>query len=52
MFADYSIREMLYELKKIRIVEMKNGKRVLTEISKRQRRIFKTLEVDVPTLNT
>lgn len=52
MFSDYSIREMLYELKKIRIVEMKNGKRVLTEISKRQRRIFKTLEVDVPTLNT
>jgi transposase len=45
MFADYSMRELLYELKKIRLVEMKSGKQVLTEISKRQRKIFKTLDI-------
>lgn len=52
LFSDYSIRELLYELKKIRVVEMANGKRVLTEISGRQRKIFTTLEIDVPVLET
>ncbi len=52
MFSDYSMRELLYELKKIRVVEMVNGKRVLTEISKRQRQIFTTFDIDVPTLKT
>ena len=52
LFARYSVRELLYELKKIRLVEMKNGTQVLTEISKRQKHIFKTFEMDVPIVKT
>lgn len=52
MFTTYSLREVLGELKKIRVVEMANGKRVLTEISKRQRQIFELLEIDMPVLKT
>lgn len=52
LFATYSVREMLCELKKIRLVEMKNGTRVLTEISKRQKEIFKAFKLQPPTLKT
>lgn len=52
LFAHYSLRELLCELKKIRVVEMANGKHVLTEISKRQQEIFKLLEIDAPVLKT
>jgi hypothetical protein len=52
LFRHYSMREVLHELKKIRVVEMANGKRVLTEISKRQRHIFHTLAIELPVLST
>jgi transposase len=52
MFATYSLRELLYELKKIRVIEMANGNRVLTEISKQQRKIFTSIEIDLPVLKT
>src|SRR5436305_14677027 len=35
LFKYYSIREIMYELKKLRIVELHNGSSYLTEISKR-----------------
>lgn len=50
LFAEYSVREMLYELKKLRVVEMLNGKCLLTEVSKRQREIFEAFDIAVPTL--
>jgi transposase len=49
LFRRYSVRELLYELKKLRLVEMNNGKQVLTECSKRQKEIFKVFQVSVPT---
>jgi transposase len=52
MFRRYSVRELLYELKKLRLVEMNNGKQVLTECSKRQKEIFKEFQVPVPTIET
>jgi transposase len=52
LFKHYSIKELLYELKKLRIVEMYNGASYLTEISKRQREIFNKLEVKIPTIGT
>jgi transposase len=50
LFAKYSVRELLYELKKLRVVEMLNGQCLLTEISKRQREIFKAFDIAVPKL--
>jgi transposase len=50
LFLEYSVRELLYELKKLRVVEMVNGKCVLTEVSKRQRHIFNVFDIAVPTL--
>jgi hypothetical protein len=52
LFASYSVRELLCELKKIRLVEMKNGTRVLTEISKHQKDLFKAFKLQPPTLNS
>ena len=40
LFKHYSIKEIMYELKKLRIVEMHNGLSYLTAISKRQRELF------------
>ena len=52
VFTHYSVRELLYELKKIRLVEMNNGTHVLTEISKQQKQIFTTFEIAVPIAKT
>lgn len=52
LFKRYTVREMLYELRKLRLVEMSNGKRVLTELSKRQKEIFKKFDIAFPSLNT
>jgi transposase len=48
LFKHYSIKEIMYELKKLRIVEMHNGLSYLTEISKRQRELYSKLEVKTP----
>ncbi len=50
VFRELSVRELLFELKKIRIVELYDGSHVLTEISKRQRRIFKAFNIEPPLL--
>jgi hypothetical protein len=52
LFKYYSLREIMYELKKLKIVEMQNGTSYLTELSKRQREIFSKLEVNIPTLHS
>jgi transposase len=52
LFKRYSVREIMYELKKIRIVEMTNGKSYLTEISKRQKEIFNKFGVETPNIET
>lgn len=48
----YSVRELLCELKKLRLVEMQNGTKVLTEISRRQKDIFKAFKLPPPTVKT
>jgi transposase len=52
LFKYYSIREIMYELKKLRIVEMTNGISYLTEISKRQRELYSKLGVKTPAIGT
>jgi len=52
LFKQYSVREIMYELKKIKVVEMCDGKLYLTEISKRQKDIFKAFKLEIPTIGT
>jgi transposase len=51
LFKIYSVKEIIFELKKLRTVEMLNGKSYLTEVSKKQRNIFETFNINVP-INT
>ena len=46
----YTLEEVMYELKKLKIIELRNQRRVLTEITKTQKELFKKLVNEVPTL--
>ena len=48
LYSKYTIPEVFFELKKLRRVEMTNGKEYLTEVSKKQRTLFEKFEVPVP----
>jgi transposase len=52
LFKRYSVREIMYELKKLRMVEMNNGNFYLTEVSKRQKEIFNKFDVEIPSVET
>ncbi|MFH0734602.1 MAG: IS1634 family transposase [bacterium] len=44
----YTVKELIYELKKLRIVTMSDEKHFITEISKHQREIFNAFELQMP----
>ena len=46
----YTLEEIMYELKKLKMIQLQNRKNVLTEISKTQKELFKKLVNDLPTL--
>lgn len=47
LFKSYTIKELLYELRKIKINHIaKDGRRMVSEISKKQKNIFKNFEID------
>ena len=48
LYNKYTIPEVFFELKKLRVVKMTNGKEYLTEVSKKQRTLFEKFEVPVP----
>jgi len=48
LFQKYSVKELIFELKKLRTVEMTDGKSFLTEVSKRQKDILKSFDLGVP----
>ena len=48
LYKTYTLSEVFFELKKLWIVTLTNGKSYLTEISKRQRNLFEKFEVPVP----
>jgi len=45
---DLSVQELMYELKKIKLIHLGEKKTVITEISKRQRELFAAFEIDLP----
>jgi len=48
LYKDYTIEEMMYELKKIKMIELENGKKIITEISKKGRTLFKNFGIELP----
>ena len=48
LFKTYTLSEVFFELKKLRVVTLTNGKSYLTEVTKRQRNLFEEFEVQVP----
>ena len=48
LYKTYTLSEVFYELKKLRVVTLNSGKSYLTEVSKKQRFLFEQFEVPVP----
>ncbi len=48
LFKQYTVKEMIYKLKNLRVVEMNNKKQFLTEVSKKQKDIFKKFNLRIP----
>ena len=46
----YTVEEVMYELKKLKMIELTNQRRVLTEITKTQKDLFKKLVNEVPVM--
>ncbi|NOZ63608.1 MAG: hypothetical protein GXO71_01435 [Caldiserica bacterium] len=44
----YTKREIIYELKKLKMIQHKNGLNILTELAKRAREIFKAFNIKLP----
>jgi len=48
LYKNWTVAELLMELKKIKLITMANGKTVLTEVSKKQRSLLTTFGVELP----
>lgn len=48
LYKNWTVTELLMELKKIKLITLGNGKMVLTEISKKQRTLLQDLGVELP----
>ena len=49
LYKSYTISEVFNELKKLKVVTLKNGKGYLTEVTRRQRTIFEKFNIPIPT---
>ncbi len=50
LIKKYTIEEVMFEMKKLKIIELENGRQMLTEISKTQKELFVKLINEVPKL--
>jgi len=48
LYKNYSLSEVSYELKKLKVVRLNNGKTFLTELLKRQRTLFEQFDLSIP----
>ena len=48
LYKQWSVAEVLAELKKLRRIEMSSGRTYLTEITKKQRTLFEKLNIPIP----
>lgn len=49
IYRKYSFHELMAELKKLKMIVFKDGKKMLTEITSGQKFIFKAMELEIPT---
>jgi len=45
---DYTIQELMYEFKKIKLIKLGEKKTIITEVSKKQRELLKKFNIDYP----
>jgi len=43
---DYTIQELMYEFKKIKLIKLRERKTIITEVSNKQRELFKKFNID------
>ena len=48
LYKDYTVQEIIYELKKIKLLRLDDNRTLTTEISKKQRELFKSFQLDPP----
>ena len=48
LYSSYSLSKLYSELKKLRLIQFKNGKTVLTELTSNHKAIFKAFNIKVP----
>jgi len=48
LYKSYTISEVFNELKKLKVVTLKNGKGYLTEVTRRQRTLFEKFNIPIP----
>ena len=48
LYKDYTVQEIIYELKKIKRIQLDERRTIITEISKKQRELFKYFNIDLP----
>ncbi|GFP31096.1 hypothetical protein HKBW3S34_02015, partial [Candidatus Hakubella thermalkaliphila] len=48
LYKSYTLSEVIYELKKLRVITLNSGKSYLTEISQKQRMLFEKFGVPIP----
>ncbi len=46
----YTLEEVMYEIKKLKIIELANKKKILTEVSKTQKELFNKIVNEIPKL--
>ena len=51
LYSKYTFKELIAELKKLKVIIFKGGKKLLTEVSKSQKVIFSAMEMNVPRLS-
>ena len=45
---DYTVQEIMYELKKIKLITLGEKKTIITEVSKKQRELFEKFDIESP----
>jgi transposase len=46
LFSKYSVKELLFELRKLKIFQVKNEESVISELSKSQKKIFTAFDIE------
>ena len=48
LFNSYTVEEVMRELKKIKLIELNNDRKIITELSKRQKKIVRNIFLNTP----